>query len=78
MDYIHCNAIEVDADGHLLISSRNISEVTKVNRQTGEVIWHLGGKLNEFDFGAEIGFSRQHDIRHLENGNIMLFDNGND
>ena len=34
--------------GHLLISSRHMDEVTKIDRQTGEIIWRLGGKNNDF------------------------------
>ena len=39
VDYVHGNAIEVDDDGNLLISSRHMDEVTKIDRQTGEIIW---------------------------------------
>jgi hypothetical protein len=41
------------------------------------VIWRLGGKRNDFAFTNDVGFSHQHDIRRLANGNISLFDNGN-
>ena len=48
------------------------------NRNTGAIIWRLGGKNNQFSFiNDTIGFSHQHAIRRLENGNISLFDNGN-
>ena len=77
VDYMHGNAIEVDYDGHLLLSSRNISEITKIHRQTGEIIWRMGGKSNQFTFTNDIGFSFQHDIRRLPNGDITIFDNGN-
>ncbi|MHA2277221.1 MAG: aryl-sulfate sulfotransferase, partial [Candidatus Kariarchaeaceae archaeon] len=81
IDYVHGNAIEVDYDGHLLISSRHLDEITKINRQTGEIIWRFGGKKsrnNQFLFiNDTITFSHQHDIRRLPNGNITLFDNGN-
>lgn len=77
VDYMHTNAIEVDQDGNLLISSRNIDEITKISRETGEIIWRLGGKQNQFTFTNDNGFSAQHDIRRLINGNITLFDNGN-
>lgn len=78
IDYVHGNAIEIDDDGHLLISSRHLSEITKINRNTGNIIWRLGGKNNEFTFTNDsIRFSYQHDIRRLENGNVTLFDNGN-
>jgi len=81
IDYVHGNAIEVDYDGNLLISSRNMDEITKIDRQTGDIIWRLGGleaKNNQFQFTNDpITFSHQHDIRRLPNGNITLFDNGN-
>ncbi|MCX7737729.1 MAG: aryl-sulfate sulfotransferase [Candidatus Kapabacteria bacterium] len=83
VDYVHINSVELDDDGHLLISSRHINQITKINRQTGEIIWRLGGKGNEFTFinenedNAPDYFSEQHDARRLDNGNITIFDNGN-
>lgn len=76
-DYAHGNAIEEDTDAHLLISFRHLNAVYKINRFTGEVIWVLGGKSSYFTFINDNGFSGQHDIRRLPNGNISLFDNGN-
>ncbi|RPI69959.1 MAG: T9SS C-terminal target domain-containing protein, partial [Ignavibacteriales bacterium] len=81
IDYVHGNAIEMDTDGNILISSRHMDEITKINRQTGEIIWRLGGEYcenNQFTFlNDSIGFSHQHDIRKLADGNYLLFDNGN-
>lgn len=77
IDYVHGNAIEMDYDGHLLISSRHLSEIIKINRINGDVMWILGGKGNQFDFGTDEGFSYQHDIRRLANGHISIFDNHN-
>jgi hypothetical protein len=82
IDYVHGNAIEVDYDGNLLISSRHLDEITKISRQTGSIIWRLGGKQcknNQFTYINDplTGFSHQHDIRRISNGNITLFDNGN-
>jgi hypothetical protein len=81
IDYVHGNAIEADADGNLLVSSRHLNEVTKIDRQTGDIIWRLGlnAKNNEFTFVNDPrGFSHQHDVRRLPNGHITLFDNGNE
>ena len=75
IDYIHGNAIQVDYDGNLLLSTRHLSEVFKINRFNGDIMWILGGKSNQFDFGTDEGFSYQHDIRRLANGDITLFDN---
>lgn len=78
VDYVHGNALELDTDGNLLLSSRHLNEITKINRQTGKVMWRLGGKRNQFTFiGDTRPFSHQHDIRRLPNGNITLFDDGN-
>ena len=81
IDYVHCNAIEKDNDGNLLISSRHLDEITKIDRQTGDIIWRWGGeycKNNQFTFTNDpIGFSHQHDIRRIPNGDLTLFDDGN-
>jgi len=78
IDYAHGNAIELDNDGNLMISSRHMDEITKINRTTGDIIWRLGGKNNQFTFVNDpIKFSYQHAIRRISNGNITLFDNGN-
>jgi outer membrane protein assembly factor BamB len=78
LDYIHGNAIDFDNDGNILISSRHLDEITKINRQTGSIIWRLGGKGNNFTFINDPGkFNYQHGVRRLANGNIILFDNGN-
>ncbi len=75
----HCNAIDIDADGNLLASFRNSDEILKIDATSGDVIWRLGGKKNQFQFIGDPlnGTSHQHGIRRLANGNIILFDNGN-
>jgi hypothetical protein len=78
VDPWHGNAIEIDLDDHLLVSFRNMDEITKINTLTGEIIWRLGGKHNQFSFRNDNlnGFSHQHAVRRLDNGNIILFDDG--
>ena len=78
IDYVHGNSIEVDTDGNILISSRHLDEITKIDTETGEIMWRLGGKNNQFNFTNDTAkFSHQHSARRLSNGNILLFDNGN-
>ncbi len=78
IDYVHSNAIDIDNDGNILLSSRHIDEITKINIQTGDIIWRLGGKNNQFNFlNDNDGFSHQHAIRRLPNGDVTLFDDGN-
>ena len=42
-------------------------------------MWIFGGPLNSFQIVNDPlnGFSKQHDARRLYNGNLLLFDNGN-
>lgn len=78
IDYCHGNAIEIDYDGNFLLSSRNMSEITKISRATGDLIYRLGGKNNQFTFlNDTIRFSYQHAIRRTSAGTYTLFDNGN-
>ena len=82
-DYIHVNAYDIDTDGNILASFRNTCDIVKINRITGDIIWRMGGKKNQFTFIGEnpanspTYFSNQHTIRRLTNGNFILFDNGN-
>ena len=75
-DYAHLNWIREDSDGHLLVSARSQSQIVKVNRQSGAVIWKLGRQGN-FTFVNDPlnGFGGQHSVYRLANGNILLFDN---
>ncbi len=88
IDYSHCNAIEddtLDTSGNVLLSCRHLDSIMKINRSTGQILWRLGGKENNFHFIAGPGISPneplnfyyQHDIRRLPNGHISLFDNHN-
>jgi hypothetical protein len=78
IDAVHGNAIEMDNDGNLLISSRHLDEITKINRTTGDIIWRFGGLHNQFTFlGDTLKFTYQHAIRRIANGDITLYDNGN-
>ena len=75
VSWTHSNALEMDADGNILLSTRNFNEITKINRTTGAIMWRLGGKHNEFKFvNCPVPFYAQHDIRRIGNGHITLFD----
>jgi hypothetical protein len=84
IDPYHANSVYYDTDGNLLADFRNLDEVIKINRRTGDIIWIWGGsksKKNQFTFFNDTddgftGFSHQHDPKRLDNGNILLYDNG--
>jgi hypothetical protein len=80
IDYVHCNGIMLDSDSTLLLSSRHLREVTRINRKTGAILWRLGTHASsmKFSFPNDIdGFTYLHHAQKLANGNILLFDNGN-
>lgn len=77
VDYAHANSIALDDDGNLLVSLRNTSQVLKIDRSSGAILWQLGGKTSDFTFANDAGFAFQHDARRLPNGHLTLFDNGN-
>ena len=77
LPFIHANAIDIDYDGHFLISCRGLDEITKIHRTTGEIIWRWGGSQNEFTFVNDYPFTHQHSIRSLGSNRYILYDNGN-
>jgi hypothetical protein len=65
-------------EGHYLVSLRNLKMVTYINSETGEPIWRLGGKSNDFldvttastlaanpDSGGALAFGWQHDVKFV-------------
>ncbi|MGA2298171.1 MAG: aryl-sulfate sulfotransferase, partial [FCB group bacterium] len=89
IDYTHVNSFAEAQDGNILVSFRHLDEITKIKKDsTGQIIWRLGGskcKNNQFTFindsnnddNGFTGFSHQHAMSLLPNGNILMFDNGN-
>jgi hypothetical protein len=83
-DPVHINSIEMDPDNNLLVSVMGFAGISKINRQTGEIMWTMGGSKNEFTFINEDEVSQyapqyfmyQHDVRRLPNGNILMIDDG--
>jgi hypothetical protein len=77
-DFDHPNSIDFDHDGNYIVSYRNMGEITKVDARTGAIIWRFGGRNNQFTIRNDPlrGFSAQHSARILDNGNLLLYDNG--
>ena len=79
-DWTHVNAVIFDEDeSAIYISTRHLSRITKIEYPSGDVVWNLGHQMasSDVDMGTDIGFSFQHSLQKLENGNILTFDNGN-
>ncbi|MFC2170618.1 aryl-sulfate sulfotransferase, partial [Calditrichota bacterium] len=90
LSYLHLNGFHVDNEnGTIMISNRKQSEVAciKVGADDtyadGEVMWRLGGgRGNQFTFVNDIegqeAFLTQHHCSRLDNGNILVFDDGHE
>ena len=77
-DFPHMNGVDVDDDNNIVISARHLSEVTKIDRDSGAIIWRLSGAHSTFSFPNDSinGTSYQHNVSALGNGHYLVFDNG--
>lgn len=79
-DWSHANALAFGDDpGTLIASLRHQDWVVKWDRESSELLWRLGPEGDfEFPQGSDGEFNyHQHAPKFLENGNLMLYDNGN-
>ena len=74
-DPFHLNSVALDTDGNLIVSARHTNAIYKLDRQTGDVLWRLGGKRSSFAMEPGAAFALQHDARRRADGAITLFDN---
>lgn len=76
-DYFHINSVQQLPDGNLLVSARQTWTVYEIDKQTGAVLWRLGGKNSSFKIGHGANFEWQHDATMMPDGHTMtLFDDG--
>jgi arylsulfate sulfotransferase len=77
-DFDHANSLAFDLDSNYVVSFRHMGAIVKLNYQTGARMWQLGGRQTQFTILKDpLGFfSGQHSVRVLDNGNILLYDNG--
>lgn len=82
VDPWHINSIFKDTDGKLIVSLRNMDRIVKINPSNGSIVWQWGGlksTYNEITTTGDPngGFSHQHNVHRIDNGHILMFDNGN-
>jgi hypothetical protein len=65
-DWNHANSCFVMPDGDILTTIRHLSTVAIIDKKTGNIKWRWG-----------VGdISHPHDPTLLDNGNVLVFDNG--
>ncbi len=86
VDVFHCNSIDFDDDGDLLVSGRQMNSIFLISKSTGEVVWKMGGAASSLDDTAFIevigdalgGFHGQHHVRFQPGGTLSMFDDESD
>lgn len=77
VDYFHFNSIAIDPnDQNFVISARHTNQIYKINRTNGQIIWRFGGNNDDFNLTGNSIISHTHHATILNNGNLLLFDNG--
>ena len=78
LDYMHMNSICIDPnDNNIICSFRNLNEIIKIDRMTGNIIWRLGGINSDFPLTPDEEFLRQHYVRFTDDNKSLIFlDNG--
>jgi hypothetical protein len=63
----HCNSIDVDTNGNLLVSARHMDSIFYIDKSTGAVLWKMGGSSYTKDNATYVPvadrFYGQHDAR---------------
>lgn len=76
--WTHVNAMHYDVDDDALyVNFRNFSSLLKIDRQSGEVLWTLGGYHDDYTWAE--GTERpdgQHGFEFVTPGELLLFNNG--
>jgi lysophospholipase L1-like esterase len=66
VDWLHPNSLDLFPDGDLLVSLRNLNQLLRIDYPSGEILWSWGPGV----------LGHQHAAKLLEDGKILLFDNG--
>ncbi len=74
LDAFHLNSIQSLSGDRVLVSARDTSAVYEIDRQTGRIVWTLGGKSSSFRLGPGARFHFQHDAQLLPHHEVSLFD----
>lgn len=77
VNWTHGNALDLDADGNVIVSFRSLNEITKIDAVSGAVIWRMGGRANQFTFldTPVPAFSHQHGARLYSGEKLLILDN---
>ncbi len=67
-EFDHCNSCKVLPDGNIMTTSLTLNNVYIIEKGSGDIVWRWGK--------AEGELAHPHDPSLLDNGHILVFDNG--
>ncbi|KAG9841378.1 hypothetical protein KCU98_g3297, partial [Aureobasidium melanogenum] len=79
-DFFHINSVDKDGSGNYIISSRFMHSIACISADTGQILWTLGGRNNNFtdlSGGRATDFAWQHHVSVQANSQLSIFDNAN-
>lgn len=62
-DYFHLNSVDKFANGDYLVSGRHTSTIYRISKDSGQVVWRLGGNMSDFTMDADVPFYWQHHVQ---------------
>jgi hypothetical protein len=77
-EWTHSNSLQVAPTGEFVHSIRHLDTVVAISPQFDGIAWRIGRFHSDFAFpNPGDQFYHQHFARMLDNGDLLLFDNGN-
>ena len=77
-EWMHANSLQVAPSGVIILSVRYLDTVIAISPQLDRIAWRIGRFKSDFNFpNPSDRFYHEHYVRMLDNGNLLLFDNGN-
>ena len=77
-EWSHSNSLQVAPTGVVLMSVRHLDTVIAISSQFDGIAWRIGRFKSDFAFpDPSDRFYHEHYVRMMDNGNLLLFDNGN-
>jgi hypothetical protein len=76
VDWTHANSLMYDEEENAYyLMSKILDALWKIDRNTGEILWQMGGEYSDFTSNDDHWWSHAH-MSHIWDGGLVLFDNG--
>ena len=76
-NWTHLNSVSIGPRGNVVLSFRARNQVVSLSPDLREIEWQLNGPDSDYEFpDPNDRFYAQHTAAQLDNGNVLVFDNG--